>query len=61
MKWVITTNHTPPAERFLPNGAATFWNTTHTIYPVTTLPGNPTSGIDFNTRIEFFDNKGNRK
>lgn len=53
IKWVVTTNHTPTNERFLANGGATFWKTTQTAYQVAAIPGKPTTGIDFNKRMEF--------
>lgn len=61
VKWIIRKNNTPLDLRFLPNGAATRWDMSRTELIVITIPGNPASGIDFNTRMEFFDNKGARK
>jgi hypothetical protein len=61
VKWIVRVNHTPPSERFLPSGAAVQWNVSREVYEVTRIKGNLTSGIDFNTRMEFFDDKGARK
>ena len=53
IKWVIITNRTPVNERFTSKGAATKWDITRDEHVVTTLKGNPTSGIDFKTTWEF--------
>ena len=53
IKWLVTTNHTPVAERFTPSGAATRWKFTDEEFIVTTIKGVPTSGIDFDKWIEI--------
>jgi hypothetical protein len=53
IKWLVTTNHTPVAERFTPSGAATRWKFTDEEFIVTTVKGVPTSGIDFDKWIEI--------
>jgi hypothetical protein len=50
IKWLVTTNHTPVAERFTPSGAATRWKFTDEEFIATTVKGVPTSGIDFENR-----------
>ncbi len=52
IKWVIRTNSTPIAQRFLPSGAATKWDTSNEEYLVIAIPGRLTSGIDFNKTYE---------
>ena len=53
IKWVISTNQTPVDQRFTATGAATKWIFTDEEYLVTTLKGNPTSGINFNNWYEI--------
>lgn len=47
LKWVITFNLTPVAERLTSTGAATKWEFRQEEHIVAILPGLPTSGIDF--------------
>lgn len=54
IKWVITINKTPVSQRLTVSGAATRWDTFDQYYPVTTIPGKPTSNIDFSKQFEFF-------
>lgn len=61
IKWIVRKNNTPLEQRFLANGAATRWDISRTELMVATIPGAPATGIDFNTRMEFFDNQGARK
>ncbi|MDT8992062.1 hypothetical protein RQP54_14410 [Curvibacter sp. APW13] len=52
IEWVVTINKTPPDQRILPNGKAARWEFADERFPVTTLKGQPTSGIDFtNQRV----------
>ncbi len=53
IKWLITTNHTPVNERFTSTGAANRWKLSEEEFIVTTLKGNPTSGIDFERWVEI--------
>ena len=53
IKWVIYINRTPVTERLTAKGAATRWDIVQEEYLVTTLKGNPTSGIDFNNWYEI--------
>ena len=53
LKWIITTNHTAPKDRFLANGGATKCDTSQVELIVTSIPGSITSSIDFNNRMEF--------
>lgn len=48
LKWVITFNLTPVAERLTSTGAATKWEFRQEEHIVAVLKGQPTSGIDFN-------------
>ena len=48
LKWVITFNLTPVAQRLTQTGAATKWEFRDDEYIVAVLKGQPTSGIDFN-------------
>jgi hypothetical protein len=50
IKWLIRINKTPPAERFKANGAANPWQRGEEQHIVTTLKGQPTSGINFDQR-----------
>ncbi len=47
LKWVFDINRTPVRERLTPSGAATRWQFETEEYPVATVKGVPTSGIDF--------------
>lgn len=53
LKWHVVINRTPPGQRLLPNGAATRWNLVDEQYVITTIPGVPTQGLNFNERWEF--------
>lgn len=47
LMWVVRINRTPVNERLAPNGAANPWRFETEEYPVATINGVPTSGIDF--------------
>jgi hypothetical protein len=53
LKWLIRTNHTPVNERFTSTGAANWWHVTKEEFIVTSIQGTPTSGINFDKRIEI--------
>lgn len=53
LKWLITTNHVPVDERFKPSGEANRWKFSDEEHYITTIPGQPTSGIDFDKHWEF--------
>lgn len=50
LKWAISINRTPVNQRFTATGAATKWDFVDEEFVMATLKGNPTSGIDFNTK-----------
>ena len=52
LKWVIQLNLTPVNARLTATGAATMWNFQHEEYIFATIPGKPTSGIDFNNKYD---------
>ena len=54
IEWVITINRVPTEKRLTESGAATKSDTYDEIHLVTTIPGKPTSGIDFSNDYEFF-------
>lgn len=56
IEWVVTINNTPYDQRFTSSGAANRWTFSDERHLVTTLKGNPTSGIEFDKRWEFFRN-----
>lgn len=53
IKWLITINNTPVAERFTSSGAATKWDRVYEESIVATLSGIPTQAIDFKKVWEF--------
>lgn len=53
LKWNVTLNLTPSGKRLQPNGAANKWIFKNEQYVITTIPGVPTQGINFNERWEF--------
>ncbi|WP_234266826.1 hypothetical protein [Hydrogenophaga sp. NFH-34] len=52
IKWVITLNHTPPDKRSYASGNRGFWQFEEEEHLVTEIPGQPTSGIDFDQKRE---------
>jgi hypothetical protein len=52
IKWVLKINKTPVNERLTPTGAATKWDIIDEEYFVTSIPGKPTTGIDFDNWSE---------
>jgi hypothetical protein len=60
IKWMLVLNRTPLDKRFpvivngIPARDGTLWKLEHEEHFVTTLKGNPTSGIDFKKTDEFF-------
>lgn len=50
LKWLVTLNLTPVAQRFSATGAANKWHFKDEEYIVTTIQGTPTSGIDFDKK-----------
>lgn len=53
LKWLIRTNHTPVSERYTPTGAANEWHITKEEFVAAVVKGTPTSGINFDKRIEI--------
>lgn len=53
LKWNVTLNLTPSGKRLQPNGAANKWIFKNEQYVITTIPGVPTQGLNFNERWEF--------
>lgn len=53
IKWFLRINNTPVSERFDATGQVTRWKISDEEFIVTTLKGNPTSGIDFEKKWEF--------
>ena len=52
IKWYLQINRTPIDQRLTATGAATKWDFVDEEYFVTSIPGKPTSGIDFDNRSE---------
>ncbi|MFZ2306892.1 MAG: hypothetical protein WAW73_02775 [Rhodoferax sp.] len=53
IKWFLRINGTPVGRRLAADGAATHWDIRDEQFIVTTLKGNPTSGIDFERWVEI--------
>jgi hypothetical protein len=53
IKWYLQINRTPVDQRLTASGAATKWDIVNEEYFVTSIPGKPTSGIDFNNWSEI--------
>jgi len=53
IKWFLRINNTPVNERFDATGQVTRWKISDEEFIVTTLKGNPTSGIDFERWVEI--------
>lgn len=53
IKWFLRINGTPVGRRLAADGAATHWDISDEQFIVTTLKGNPTSGIDFERWVEI--------
>jgi hypothetical protein len=52
IKWYLRINRTPVDQRLTATGAATKWDIVNEEYFVTSIPGKPTSGIDFDNWSE---------
>ena len=52
IKWILKINRTPVNERLTSTGAATKWDIVDEEHFVTSIPGKPTSGIDFDNWSE---------
>lgn len=52
IKWYIRINRTPVDQRLTSTGAATKWDMIHEEYFVTSIPGKPTTGINFDKWFE---------
>lgn len=57
LKWVIPINRTPVNKRLTTSGVAPKWDLHYEEHIVTTLKGNPASGIDFSKTRERFPEK----
>ena len=53
LKWLLIINRTPVDERFTSTGVANKWVREYEEHIVTTVKGTPTSGIDFERRVEI--------
>jgi hypothetical protein len=53
IKWYLRINRTPVDQRLTASGAATKWDIVNEEYFVTSIPGKPTSGIDFENKSEI--------